>query len=242
MPPGSPTVLTFSDGSELRVLGMQENPQGNGKWWGVDGSEIAPPEHSDPPRINMTDGDPANRVIRLMFSYRSSTNPSLQINVIPSLRTRHAGYGSGRDRLIEALAVVSAGTTKADLQIGLASGLWNDASTYDLATKQYLPAMLFEVGDIAQVNTETSVETRHPLGGTPEYDTSVAVLANGRILQSAHAKGAGDTMTDYFPCAKNEITKVIVRTRAYETITVKNVSLFLLPAATTRPAVAARGS
>jgi RNA polymerase sigma-70 factor (ECF subfamily) len=221
--------VKFSDGTVVELLGMQSAPF-YGKWWGADGLEVPEPTHPDQPRIVMS-GDIGTHTVRLMIRPTSNWrgNQDIKVQVVPSVRAGVSGFQSRDGQIFEAVAIVDDEVKVADVQIGVASGLWTDDVTYDVASGQYSPqgAGGIRVVNISEQDGETRVEVQYPpnMNMNVWKDTSVVAMAGGQQLQIRHSEEHGSGLVCYFRCNKKDLAAVISRSRDYEIKTLYDVHL-----------------
>jgi RNA polymerase sigma-70 factor (ECF subfamily) len=238
--------MTFTDGTVVEVLGIQNVPQDpswlknelglqsapppDAKWWSPDGLECPAPEHEARLRVSINGAGPPARLLRIMLrmSGPRAGGEGAKAELLPNVRVGYSSYGPSHARLIELMAAVPVDTTIGELRVGVAAGQWINDVKYDMATAQYTASAnaanaSVRIGNVTQENRETLVEVYWP-PNDGQRDRRLTVVTRGREIQSSHGHGDNPTY-EYFRCAKSDMTQIICQSRPYETMAMKNLSL-----------------
>jgi len=182
---------------------------------------------------------PLGRRIDLIMRINGSALDSKGLTVHASPETGQTATlanGSATDLTVKVIVDVPKDQPTTDLRFGLAKGPWTGELNLDCSDGKMPPVGSTGAGftfqDISEENRETKLYLRRSSDDTEE-NRQVVVVADGKELHYAGMTTSllGSTYT--FRTPKKNVTRIIVRSRPYEWITLKDVALH----PTTAPAV-----
>jgi RNA polymerase sigma factor (sigma-70 family) len=222
--------VAFSDGTVVGLLGVHgEGAGAPANWWGVDGLPRAEPPHEAQPRIHMNVGT-GEKFVRVMMRIpgTSGNRKGIKVEMVPSVRSEASSYNQNGGRMIEAVGVVADTQTIAELRIGMAGGPWVKDVVYEVASGKMGTSATGKAGFSKIEISDEAGEACVTVSGfsiAPELDGDFLAVAAGRTLHPQHGSESKTGITNYYSCAAGDITQVILQTRKFEVVAVKNVSL-----------------
>lgn len=218
------TTLNFAGGALVEVIGIRERSPAPGAWWLPDGR--VRPEPTFTSRSFVTPGpirDDA-RALTIALRLRGGGDRNVVATLSPGRSTGTSSGGPTGAREISHLAIVPKDQKTASLTIRVAVPAWQP----ELAIKPDAPGVIGEARflRLREDKGQAVADFQFPPGDPEGRDRQVSVTADGKALRYAGASAGPDGVTSFhFRCPKQAVTMIRYRERAYETVTLKNVSL-----------------
>ncbi|HVT90865.1 MAG TPA: sigma-70 family RNA polymerase sigma factor [Tepidisphaeraceae bacterium] len=223
-------AIKFSDDTIVEVLGIQDDPPADpGRWWLPDGSETPAPQF--PKSSPMSAGGFGTRNIRFIICMGPPIGDrNLRVVVTPRQSEALSVLLQGGMYWMNLLTAIPNNTESATIKIGLGIGPWTETILYDAATakssnRDKVPV---RIGSISEEKGRTQVQVFEMPQPDPQRDEGIVLVASGKQLaagQVSRSFMSGATYT--FDCPKDQMTQILFRSRPYEFIEMKNVSLKL---------------
>jgi hypothetical protein len=221
--------IKFSDDTLVEVLGIQDDPQADpGRWWLPDGSQIPAPRFPKGGPTNV--GGFGTRNIRFIIRMGGPPIGDKNLKVVVTPRQSDS-VSVSLDRgayLMNLLVAIPNSSNTANLKIGLGTGPWTESVLYDAATARTTNAATVPVriGSITEEKGRTIVQVSETPQPDAQQDQGIVLLANGKRIAAGQVSRSwlsGATYT--FDCPKAQMNQILFRSRAFEFIEMKNVSL-----------------
>jgi RNA polymerase sigma factor (sigma-70 family) len=231
--------VKFSDGSVVKVVGLREYSS-KGKWWGLDGSEMADPGLSESGSRGEMFGEQLTigqynargraRCIVLVLQMMGTAiaDKSLVVDVDPRMEVSILKKSNGDRTTLFFVAAVPLTSKTITARFGLAKEAWVDKEFYDATMGPVAgdaPPVLKSMTEI-DGGSLTEVRVVEP-PRNPERQWTVVAMVDGRAWRPRKVEDRGPLEgTVYtFECGKDRVKKLIYRERPCEWQEIKNVSV-----------------
>ena len=225
--------MKFSDGTILDLLALNDPNVDTSAWWAADGSVAGDPNFRSNGSITMNYllGHRIDLIVRMRGNALGTKSLTVRSGMWGAHDTATLATGTQTNRLIKVITVVGTNKTT-NLRFGFDTGKWPNELNLSCANNEMPP--IGSTGAGARFNniTEEKGQMVVHLTMLPEAredDQQVVVVTGGKETPSIAMWSNLLEDTYVFRCPRSAATRIIVRSRPFEWMEMKNVAVTPIP-------------